>query len=65
MKNNKADDTKLRRAVRKQGYALKRDRKDGAYYIIDPYLNTIEAGLPHGMTADEVGTWCGHKVVEK
>lgn len=65
MKTDKANDIKLRRAVRKEGYALKRDRKDGAYYIIDPNLNTIEAGMPHGMTADEVSTWCGHKVVEK
>ena len=65
MKDDQSNDTKLRRAACKQGHALKRDRKDGAYYIIDPNLNTIEAGLPHGMTADEVGTWCGHKVVEK
>ena len=61
MKKDKATDTKLRRAVRKEGYALKRNRKDGSYYIINPLFNAIEAGVPHGMTADEVRTWCSQR----
>ena len=51
----------LRRALVKQGFQLKKSRVRstnvdnlGGYMIVNPYFNTIEAGVRYNLTLKEV-----------
>lgn len=55
------EEQRLRRALVKQGFQLKKSRVRstnvdnwGGYMIVNPYFNTIEAGVRYDLTLKEV-----------
>ena len=59
-----AQEARLRRLARRQGFALMKSRcrtpeaiEYGRFWIIDPDRNWIVAGAPAGWTLDDVEDW--------
>jgi hypothetical protein len=56
---------RLRRQARRQGYALRKSRKDGSLLIVDPRTNTVVAGghgyagCEYGLFIEDVEAWLG------
>ena len=52
----RAREKRLRRTADRQGLTLRKRRGTGAFWIVDPYTNSITAGDPTygGMDLDQV-----------
>jgi hypothetical protein len=60
----KAREQRVRNAVERQGYVLRKDRARswnvdhyGGFMIIDPYLNAVIAGERFDLDLDDVENW--------
>lgn len=62
MKNEQNRESRLRKRLQRQGYALRKDRArpsrdinhQGGYRIVDPYRNAIVTGERFDLTLDQV-----------
>ena len=67
MENTQNMERKLRRALRKSGYALRKSRKrnctednQGGYMIFDIYLNGVIDGRHYDLTLNDVADWVAY-----
>lgn len=62
------DVARRRRAVAREGYLLRKSRRDGTFCIVDPYRNVLEAYAPYdqdgyGLSLADVDAWLADSLV--